>query len=92
MKKYPIQYKNKSEYIPFEIMLEHEQQCRINHGQSVEELARRHGTCYIETYYILTDSRYQHHNKDDIERAEDNARKIVHSLVYQWLMKNDKLN
>lgn len=91
MRKYPIQYKNMGEYIPFEMMLEHEEQCFINHSQSVETLARRCGTSYLETYYILNDSEFKTHRKEDVDRLEENARRIVHALVYEWLMKNNML-
>lgn len=91
MKKYPMMYKNKGEYVPFEMMLEHEEQCFVNHGQSVETLARRGGTDYLETYYILNDSKYKRHNTKDIDRLTENARRIVHALVYEWLMNHDML-
>ena len=90
MKKYPIIKTN--EYIPFEMMLEHEEQCFKNHGQSVQRLSERGGTDYLETYYILNDSEYKKHNNDDLERLQFNARRIVHALVYEWLMKNNKLD
>ena len=91
MKKYPILH-SKGEYIPFEMMLEHEEQCYKNHSQSVETLASRGGTCYLETYYILNDSPFKTHNSQDYDRLEFNARRVVHALVYEWLMKNNKLN
>lgn len=92
MKKYPIQYKSKGEYIPFEMMLEHEEQCLINHGQSVETLARRCGTDYLETYYILNDSKYKSHNKANYDVLTENARMFVQARAYEWLMKNNKLS
>lgn len=90
MKKYPILKTN--EYIPFEMMLEHEKQCFKNHGQSVQRLFERGGTDYLETYYILNDSEYKIPNNVDLERLQYNARRIVHALVYEWLMKNNKLD
>lgn len=92
IKRYPIQYKNKGEYIPFEMMLEHEEQCYKNHGQSVQRLAERCGTSYLETYYILNDSPFKRSQQGEYERLEYNARRIVHALVYEWLMQNNKLN
>lgn len=89
MQKYPI-LGSKGEYIPWEMMLEHEEQCLINHGQSVETLARRGGTDYIETYYILNDSKFKM-VKGEYERVNANARRIVHALSYEWLMKNKKI-
>lgn len=91
-KQYPIQYKNKGEYIPFEMMLEHEDQCYTNHGQSVQRLAERHGTSYLETYFILNDKKFQYFKTDDHEKLEDAARDIVHAKAYQWIMKNNPFN
>ena len=90
MKKYPIL--GTTEYIPFEMMLEHEKQCYINHNQSVQRLAERGGTDYLETYYILNDSKYLYHAKDDTERYIQNARRLVHALAYEWLIRNNQLN
>lgn len=94
MKHYPILHSN-GEYIPFDMMLEHEEQCLSNHSQSVETLASRGGTCYLETYYILNNSPYKmHHPKDheEYDILEFKARRIVHALVYEWIMKNNMLN
>jgi hypothetical protein len=90
MKKYPILKTN--EYIPFEMMLEHERQCFENHGQSVQRLSERGGTDYIETYYILNDSEYKNHDNIDPEKLQHNARSIVHSMAYEWMLKNNKLD
>ena len=90
MNKYPILH-SKGEYIPFEMMLEHEEQCYKNHSQSVETLAKRGGTTYLETYYILNDSPFKHCEPQNYDRYEYNARRIIHALVYEWLMKNNLL-
>lgn len=93
MKKFPIQYKNKNEYIPFDMILEHDEQCKKNHcGQSAQRLAERHGTSYLEAYYIINDSGFKHPDTDKADRYEENARSIVHAKSYEWLMKNNKLN
>lgn len=92
MNKYPIQYKRNNEFIPFEMMLEHEEQCFINHGQSVKRLAERCGTNYLETYYILNDSKFNNVPKEKYEEWEMNARSIVLTMSYEWLMKNNQLN
>ena len=91
MGKYPIQYKYNNEFIPIEMMLEHEEQCHINHGQSVIRLAERCGTSYLETYYILNDSKFKHHNVEEYERLEKDARRVVQAKAYEWLMEHNKL-
>lgn len=90
MKKYPIL--GTSEYIPFEMMLEHEEQCHANHNQSVQRLAERGGTDYLETYYILNDSKFIKPDDKKVSRYAENARRIVHALAYEWLIKNNQLN
>ena len=91
MKKYPILNSN-GEYIPYEMILEHEAQCLINHSQSVEKLASRGGTDYIETFYISRNGRYKFHDVEDTPRLMENARRIVQAMSYEWLMKNNKLD
>lgn len=92
MKKFPI-IKSGGEYIPFEMMMEHEEQCFKNHCQSVETLANRGGTSYLETYYILNDSEFKAKpcSAQEYDRLSFNARRIVHALSYEWLMKNNKI-
>lgn len=92
MKKFPI-IKSGGEYIPFEMMIEHEEQCYKNHGQSVERLASRGGTSYLETYYILNNSEFKAHicSAQEYDRLHYNARRIVHALCYEWLIKNNKI-
>ena len=92
MKRFPI-LKSGGEYIPFEMMKEHEEQCYKNHNQSVETLASRGGTSYIETYYILNDSKVKTRpcSAQEYDRLNFNARRIVHALSYEWLMKNNKI-
>ena len=90
MKKYPIIYGNGNEFIPFDMMLEHEEQCLKNHTQTVNELASRGGTSYLETYYILKNHKYVFHNAEDMEKLEEKARDVVHAMAYKWLM--EKIN
>ena len=97
MKRYPIQYGDKTEYIPYEMVLEHEEQCKYNHYQSVETLAMRGGTSYIETLFILKDRCLDGIYKleelyGNPTKIEKKARTVVLSMSYQWLMKNEKLN
>lgn len=89
MNKYPIHSENM--YIPYEMMLEHEEQCLINHHQSVETLARRGGTDYLETYFILNNKKYDTRNFKNLEQAEQKAKVIVLSKAYIWLMQNHML-
>lgn len=92
MERFPIQYQNKGEYIPLGLMLEHEEQCIKNHQQSVQQLAKRGGTSYVETYYILNNSEYKkpiNKELDELGRYEENARKIVFAKAYEYLMNND---
>lgn len=90
IKRYPIQSKKRKEYIPFEMILEHEEQCYINHGQSVERLAERGGTSYLETYWILKNSKYKI-CEGNYSELEECAREMVRELAYKWLMKNGKI-
>lgn len=92
MERFPIQYQNRGEFIPLGLMLEHEEQCLKNHHQSVQQLAKRGGTSYVETYYILNDSEYKKPRLKEMEelgRYEENARRIVHAKAYEYLMNND---
>jgi hypothetical protein len=91
MEKYPIQYKKNDEFIPFGLMLEHEDQCYINHGQSVKRLAERCGTDYLETFYILNDSKYKAPPNDKNDTYRNNARRFVLAKAYEWLMNNNQL-
>lgn len=90
MEKYPI-LNSKGEFIPLELMKEHENQCLVNHKQSVQRLSERGGTTYLETYYILLDCPYKDVSENDFERVNVKARMIVQALAYEWLMKNKKL-
>ena len=95
MKKYPIQYGDNTEYIPYEMILEHESQCKYNHCQDVFTLAKRHGTTYIETLFILKDRIYDMSLEEkygDMKDVEKKARTIVLSMSYQWLMNHNQLN
>lgn len=87
MEKFPIQYKNKGEFIPLGLMLEQEKRCFKNHHQSVQQLAKRGGTSYLEAYYIIFDSEYKR-PMESAERYEENARRIVHAKAYEYLMNN----
>lgn len=44
--------------IPIATVKEHDRQCRINHAQTPEELARRGGLSYREMYAVLNNKRY----------------------------------
>ena len=92
MERYPIQYKKNNEFIPFEMMAEHEKQCHANHGQSVKRLAERQGTDYLETYFILMDSKFEMPPRAEIPEYEEKSRKFVLAKSYEWLMKNNQLN
>lgn len=89
MKKYPIL--GTTDFIPFDMMLEHEEQCLKNHYQSVQRLAERGGTSYMETYYILHDSKFIHHEPKDMPRYEFTAKRAVQAMAYEWIMKKDLL-
>lgn len=86
MKKYPILYGDGNEFIPIEMMLEHEEQCIKNHNQTVNDLMQMGGTSYLETFYILKNHNYVFPNGKDMERLENNARGLVHAMAYEWLM------
>lgn len=97
MKRYPIQYGDNAEYIPYEMVLEHEEQCKYNHYQNVETLAMRGGTSYIETLFILKDRVLDGIYKleelyGNPKEFEKKARTVVLSMSYQWLMKHNQLN
>ena len=96
MKKYPILHSNK-DYIPYDMMLEHEQQCIYNHGQTVQRLSERGGTSYSETLFILKnrsfdDTLVNQYEKNNKRSFEDEARKTVHAIAYQWLVEHNELD
>jgi hypothetical protein len=91
MQKYPILNSicGECDYIPYELMMEHENQCYYNHGQSVHRLAERGGTTYLETFDILND-KLNHWSvgktKEQIADLELRARREVHAICYEWLI------
>lgn len=91
MKCYPI--KNKTEYIPYDMMLEHEAQCRMNVQKTVEKSAKMGGISYLDAYFILKDEPFNMYmDTDDMAKLEDRARNLVQAMVYRWLMNNSLLD
>ena len=94
MKKYPMLEKDGG-YIPQEMMKEHENQCYINHGQSVGRLANRGGTSYLETFYILNNSTYSDNSMvgtEEYEKKAKYAKKCVYSMAYEWMIQHGLLD
>lgn len=44
-----------TDYIPWEVIADHEKQAMINHGQTLERLAERGGLDYSEALAVLED-------------------------------------
>lgn len=60
------------EFIPWEIIEPHEKQAYANHGQSLEQLARRGGLSWRELYAVITDKEFNYgskHTADYYRRA-----------------------
>ncbi len=59
MKEFPIMTKKGREYIPYDVIKQHEEQALKNHcGQTLDRLAARGGLSWAEAYAVLTDSKF----------------------------------
>ena len=47
------------EFFTWDMVKEHEKQCQINHGQSVETLHRRGGLGWSELWFVLRNERWK---------------------------------
>lgn len=65
----------RKEYIPLNIIKQHEEQAFKNHGQTLKRLAERGGLSWIETLCVLEDRKY------DYEISEEEAKKKVIKYV-----------
>ena len=70
MKRFPIQG---GPSIPWEAVADHEQQAQNNHGQSLEELARRAGLGPGELYCVLESKGLRHNKRLGVSWAEVEA-------------------
>jgi len=66
MRKFPVlnNYREKDDFrrpkdIPWRMIAPHENQAKLNHGQSLEELAKRGGLCDWEILAVLEDRKYK---------------------------------
>jgi hypothetical protein len=58
--KFPILGSNPKEYIPLDIIKQHENQAIINHSQTLKRLAERGGLSWNETLLVLKDERFNY--------------------------------
>ena len=83
------------EYIPYDLVAEHEMQCYANHGQSAHRLAERGGLYYPEAFFIIHDSRYDINmlgkTEEEKQKIIDNARRVVLAKCYEWIMEKGLL-
>lgn len=56
-------YKGEDEAIPWEVIEPHENQAYENHGQSLEQLAKRGGLSWREIYAIINDKEFDYGNE-----------------------------
>lgn len=73
------------EYIPWEILEPHEAQAYSNHGQSLEQLARRGGLSWREIYAVITDKEFDYGS----EHAADYYRRAVLDAVEEFELGNE---
>ena len=66
MRKFPVlnNYREKDDFrrpkdIPWRMIAPHENQAKLNHGQSLEELAKRGGLCDWEMLAVLENRKYK---------------------------------
>lgn len=79
-RKYPVIGTNPQEYIPWEILIPHEEQALQNHGQTLERLAERGGLDWNEILPILEDKTWR--ECPMLPPAE--AKRIVLERVSKW--------
>lgn len=69
----------KMEFVPTEIVLMHENQCFVNHMQSVDTLARRGGLSWRELLAVLYDVRFR--AVEDAKLSEDDCRRYCKAFI-----------
>lgn len=79
-RQYPILQSKPPQTIPWAMLIPHETQAWINHGQTLEELARRGGLGWAEALAILEDKKW----RDAIQTNEE-AEPIVKRLVAEFM-------
>ena len=79
-RQYPILQSKPPQTIPWAMLIPHETQAWINHGQTLEELARRGGLGWAEALAILQDKKWR-----DAIHSEKEAEPIVKGLVAEFM-------
>lgn len=72
-KKYPVltsAFEKTKEYVPWDMLSPHENRAYRNHGQSLEELARRGGLGWGEILAILEDRPWSSISRDEAKNRE----------------------
>lgn len=77
-KPYPVLGSEPKEYIPFGVLILHEEQALRNHGQTLERLAERGGLGWTEILAILEDRRYT-----DIEVGLAKSKVLQHIAAWE---------
>jgi hypothetical protein len=71
---YPIQG---FQSIPWAVIAPHEHQAITNHGQTLERLAERGGTCELKTFFILNDLKIPSWDRTPTELEIKQAREYI---------------
>lgn len=79
-RQFPILQSKPPQTIPWAMLIPHEAQAWINHGQTLEELANRGGLSWAETLAVLQNKKWRVAIQTEIE-----AEPIVKKLVKEFL-------
>lgn len=71
--KFPVLGTKPQEYIPHEVLIPHEKQAIINHGQTLQTLAERGGLTWYEIIKILKDEKW---STEDIINDKEYKKKV----------------
>lgn len=71
--KFPVLGTKPQEYIPHEVLIPHEKQAVINHGQTLQTLAERGGLTWYEIIKILKDEKW---STEDIINDKEYKKKV----------------
>lgn len=70
--RYPVIGTEPKQYIPYEVLLSHEERAIQNHGQTLERLAERGGLSWFEILCVLEEKNIL---DNEIKRMSDKERK-----------------
>ncbi|MDE7243098.1 MAG: hypothetical protein K2O18_03850 [Oscillospiraceae bacterium] len=79
-KRYPVIGTNPQEYIPWGVLIPHENQALRNHSQTLERLAERGGLSWNEILPILRDQTW----RECPMIPDDEAKRLVLGYVAAW--------